>query len=89
MANPTDPPAGPFRAELDDGQIIEAGESAIRDLTGRFFQRFSSRACGPWRTAPAALSPIINKTTSPPDRDRASPRRALARADVASAQVQP
>jgi hypothetical protein len=31
MANPTDPSAGPFRAELDDGQIIEAGDSTIRD----------------------------------------------------------
>ena len=31
MANPTDPSAGPFRAELDDGQIIEAGGSTIRD----------------------------------------------------------
>jgi len=31
MANPTDPSAGPFRAELDDGQIIEADGSTIRD----------------------------------------------------------
>jgi hypothetical protein len=31
MANPTDPPAGPFRAELDDGQIIEVGDHTIRD----------------------------------------------------------
>jgi hypothetical protein len=31
MANPTDPPAGPFHAELDDGEIIEAGGSTIRD----------------------------------------------------------
>ena len=29
MANPTDD--GPFRAELDDGQIIEADGSTIRD----------------------------------------------------------
>jgi hypothetical protein len=30
MANPTDPPAGPFRAELD-GQIIEADGSTVTD----------------------------------------------------------
>ena len=29
MANPTDD--GPFRAELDDGQVIEADGSTIRD----------------------------------------------------------
>ena len=31
MANPTDPDEGPFRTELDDGQIIEADGSTIRD----------------------------------------------------------
>ncbi|MGH3260323.1 MAG: hypothetical protein ACRDOU_33815 [Streptosporangiaceae bacterium] len=31
MANPTDPPAGHFRAELDDGQIVESDGSTITD----------------------------------------------------------
>jgi hypothetical protein len=31
MANPTDPPSGHFRAELDDGQIVEADGSTITD----------------------------------------------------------
>lgn len=29
MANPTDPPSGHFRAELDDGQIVESDGSTI------------------------------------------------------------
>ena len=31
MANPTHPPVDPFRAELDDGQIVEADGSTIVD----------------------------------------------------------
>ena len=31
MANPTDPPSGHFRAELDDGQIVESDGSTITD----------------------------------------------------------
>ena len=31
MANPTDPPPGRFRAELDDGQIVESDGSTITD----------------------------------------------------------
>ncbi len=31
MANHTDPPAGPFRAELDDGQVVEADGSIVTD----------------------------------------------------------
>ena len=31
MANPTDPPSGRFRAELDDGQIVESDGSTITD----------------------------------------------------------
>ena len=31
MANPTDPHAEPFRAELDDGQVVEADGSTITD----------------------------------------------------------
>jgi hypothetical protein len=31
MANPTDPPAEPFRAELDDGQVVEADGSTVTD----------------------------------------------------------
>ncbi len=31
MANPTDPHAGPFRAELNDGQVVEADGSTITD----------------------------------------------------------
>jgi hypothetical protein len=31
MANPTDPPTGHFRAQLDDGKIVEADGSTITD----------------------------------------------------------
>ncbi|MGH3273195.1 MAG: hypothetical protein ACRDNZ_02580 [Streptosporangiaceae bacterium] len=31
MANPTDPPSGQFRAELDSGQIVEADGSTVTD----------------------------------------------------------
>jgi hypothetical protein len=31
MANPTGPSTGPFRAELDDGQVVESDGSTIRD----------------------------------------------------------
>jgi hypothetical protein len=31
MANPTDPPSGRFRAELDDGQIVESDGTTITD----------------------------------------------------------
>ncbi len=31
MANPTDPPPGRFRAELDDGQIVESDGSTVTD----------------------------------------------------------